>query len=418
MGVKAPPFFKFSKYQIMNKISLTQQFFIWAGGFDKKTIENATSSEVSKMALLGSMVIVPALIGFFSFGYGIYLISGDETYALIGGMVWSVVIFIIDRAIMGYGKPGEFNLGLLGRFLLAVTVGLVIAEPIILLAFNDAIQEQQYEEMQVKVDAVNTKYDDKVEGVGSEITTLQQRVDAKQQSYTTEMDGTGGSGYRNQGPIYEKKYADYQAELTSFNEEKIRLERLIKSAESGRTSELALLTESMGNGLLTQINALNRIDSPAVSFATWVLRLFFFFIELIPFFMKISPSGRGLYYEIIDRNDDEALEIQEATAEERKAVLIKSESIRRTKEILELFKIETKAVLNSKKEQTVFLMEQLNTMTDKKLAFQFKIIKNVTDEGAREKLLTELDEIFNGFVGTVETILEKSNNFHTKTAKL
>ena len=402
----------------MNKITITQRFFINLGGFDRKTIESATSSEISKMALMGSMVLVPALLGFFSFGYGIYLISGNTSIAFMGGLIWAFVILIIDRAIMGYGKPGEFNLGLLGRFLLAVTVGLVIAEPIILLAFNDAIQEQQYEELQAEIDNVNQKYDAKLTTYQVKLDTMRSRVDAKQAAYTTEMDGTGGSGVRNKGPIYQKKYDDYKNELQAFNEGKKKIDAQIALAEDGKKAELALLTESMGNGLLAQINALNKIESQAVLLATWVLRLFFFFIELIPFFMKISPSGRGLYYEIIDRNDDEALEILDATADERKAVLIKTESIRRTKEILGLFKIETQAVLESKKEHTLFLMDQLNAMTERKLSYQFKIIKNVTDDVVRDKLLVELDDIFDGFVETIETLLEKSNKFHTKTAGL
>lgn len=399
----------------MNKISLVKRFFIWAGGFDEKTISHATSSEVSKMALLGSMVLVPALIGLFSFGYATFLISNNDFIAIFGGIVWSIVIFLVDRAIMGYGKPGELNLGLFGRFLLAVTVGLVIAEPIILLAFNDAINEQQFLESQSLIEELNKKYDAKIASYNEEIVIFQSRVDAKQAAYTTEMDGTGGSGIRNRGPIYKKKYQDYLIEVENFNLEKNRLDKLIAQTETARVGDLMTLKTSLGNGLLSHINALHRIKSPAVAFATWTLRLFFFFIELIPFFMKISPSGRGLYYEMIDRNDEEVLEIQEASSEERKAVLVKSESVRRTREILELFKMESQSILNSKKEYTVYLMDQLSIMTEKKLNYQFKIIKNVQDEISREKLLSELDEIFDGFMSTVDSLLLKSNNFHSKT---
>jgi len=401
----------------MKKMTITQQLFIWAGGFDKKTISNATSSEISKMALMGSMVIVPALIGLFSFGYGIFLISGSQTYAVIGGMVWSMVIFLIDRAIMGYGNPGEYNLGLFGRFLLAITVGLVIAEPIILLAFQDAIKEQQYSEAQVLFDAVNNNYDEKIAEYQAEIANYQGRVDAKQEAYTKEMDGTGGSGIRNQGPIYKKKFADYKAEILRFNTEKARLDGLIEDAKATCAKELAELSNSLANGLLGQISALHRIDSPAVSFTTWILRLFFFFIELIPFFMKMSPNGRGLYYVFVDKNDEEAIQIHDATAEERKALLIKTESIKVMQELLELFKIETRTVLNSKKEQTLYLMDQLNAMAEKKLAYQGKIIKNVPDESVQEQLLNELEGIFEGFVQTIESLLAKSNNFHTNTAE-
>jgi len=90
------------------------RILLWAGGYDQKTVNQCSSSEIHRMTIFGTMIFIPAFVGMFSFGYAFYLISGNQLIAIIAGLIWSVIILFIDRAIVGYSRS-RINLGTLGR---------------------------------------------------------------------------------------------------------------------------------------------------------------------------------------------------------------------------------------------------------------------------------------------------------------
>ncbi|MBL0053074.1 MAG: hypothetical protein IPP29_16985 [Bacteroidetes bacterium] len=79
----------------MKNVSNIQAIFIWLAGFDRKTAENCTSSEIRKM-YCGSMVMIPGLIGLFSYGYGFYFVFKAPCRAIIGGSVAAFILIMID----------------------------------------------------------------------------------------------------------------------------------------------------------------------------------------------------------------------------------------------------------------------------------------------------------------------------------
>ena len=196
----------------MKNLNIVQRILIWLAGHDRKTAENCTSSEVKKICIYGSMVLIPGMLGLFSYGYGIYFIFKNTPIAIIGGFVMAFVLVLIDRSILAFGR-GRFSLGMLGRLCMAMTAGFMLAEPIVLKIFEDSIEEQQYAELKQQKENAAIPYQKQAAALEDELKKDEARVNELQAAYTGEADGTSGSGIRNQGPIYEMKRQVYKKKI-------------------------------------------------------------------------------------------------------------------------------------------------------------------------------------------------------------
>ncbi|MDV7186099.1 DUF4407 domain-containing protein [Lutibacter sp. TH_r2] len=398
----------------MNTISFTQKIFIQIAGYDLETAKSCTSSEINKMAKHGTLILIPAIVGLFSMSYAMFLISKSLLISVIGGTIWGIVIFFIDRSLVSGNKPGTFNLGMLGRLLFTVIIGFVVAEPVVLLAFKDTINEKIHEEFIVKKDELNKKYSPRIVSLNKGLKTARERLDKKQKSYTSEMDGTGGSGNPNKGPIYKQKYDDYQNELTNYNEFKDEISDLKSGLNTEFNNELNELKTVQANGLLGQFRALHSLKDKEVVYATWALRLFFFFIEIIPFLIKISPNKKGdLYYDIVDDENKVQLSIVTSNNTLKKELMESEEKSRNKEKILKLNEIDTKKIAASNELNTEHIAKQMYLAADKKLKQDLKAIKNIKDEEIKAKLLSQLNQVYDGYFKNMEDLIIKSNQFYS-----
>ena len=97
----------------MTKIT---RFLIWAGGYDVQTAKLCTSSEINKLAIVGSTLFIAPLVGLFSYSYAFYFIFNNYFAAVFGGIFFSLVIFIIDRSIIAVGLFNKYSLGYRRKF--------------------------------------------------------------------------------------------------------------------------------------------------------------------------------------------------------------------------------------------------------------------------------------------------------------
>lgn len=387
-------------------------FLVWVGGFDNMTAAQCTTSEIRKMSIAGSMVLIPAILALFSYGYGFYFIFQNPYGAIGGGVIAAIILFIIDRSIMTYGRPGKLSLGLFGRVLLAVTVGFLIAEPLILKIFEDSIQEQQYTILAAKKEKINEDYDLKVQSVENGLNPYENRLKELQVAYTSEMDGTGGSGEKNQGPIYAKKLNDYNEYKKVYDAQHSKIQTDIGEVNKQRAEALSLVEDNEANGLIGRVRALSSLGEKEtiVHWTTWLLRIFFLLIELLPMLIKISPSGdRGLYYKLVDMHDEENEKMFVMSSEERIKVKQQEEKLRLTQTFAELCLKETQVIANLKEKDSVFLMTKVQELTDKKLDFVAKALNMVQDKTILAQVLSKFDEIHNGFLNTIQELIAKSN---------
>lgn len=397
----------------MKQITKTQSLLIWAAGFDNQTAAQCTSSEIRKMTIAGSMVFIPAFLALFSYTYGFYFIFAN-TYAAIGcGIASAIVLFIIDRSIMAYGRPGSFSFGLAGRIMLAVTVGFLLAEPLILKIFEDSIQEQQFTELNSAKDSTAAPYDSRIAALQDNLAADQKRLYTLQQAYTAEMDGTGGSMIRNQGPIYQQKYQDYQDYQKLYASNQLTTATKIAEIQKQKSNALDLVEHNNADGLIGRMRALSSLGEkePIVHWTTWLLRIFFTLIELLPLLIKISPAGdRGLYYKLVDMNDVEKEQIFEMSSKERLEFKQQEEKLRLTQAFAELCHKETQIIAGNKEKDSIYLMAKAQELTEKKIDFVGRAIKHIKDEALLKDVLARFDQIHAGFMTTINQLITKSNS--------
>lgn len=401
----------------MKPITKIQTVLLWAAGYDKETAGLCTSPEVKKMTIAGSMVFIPAFIALFSYSYGFYFIFKNLEGAIIGGVASAIVLFIIDRSIMAFGRPGKWSFGMLGRVLLAVTVGFLLAEPLILKIFEDSIIETQFAELDVTKSEKSKTYDARINVLNTEMIESNNRLNQLQQAYTSEMDGTGGSGFRNQGPIYQQKHHDF---LVFQNQDSIlraNNQSLINSIEEEKSAALLLVENNQADGLIGRMRSLNKLaeKEPIVNITSWLLRIFFCLIELLPLLIKISPSGdRGLYYILVDANDLERERVHEMSSNERLQLKGQEEKLRLTQAFNDLCCKEIQIYLSSKEKDSNYLMIKALEMSERKIDLVGKAVKSIKDETLLNETLVTFENIHAGFMQTVNQLLAKSNsNFST-----
>ena len=400
---------------MQNNISFLTALALWAGGFDLETARQCTSSEIRTKSILGSTVFIPPLLGFMSFTYAANLVLRDTISSIFCGIAWAIIVFIIDRTIMGYGRPGKTSkLGVAARFLLAIVISLTLAEPITVAFFQDAIDEQQQLELIELRDDVRRKFDTKIEALNFELSEGKVILDQKQQDYLDEIDGSGGSQKRGEGRIARQKKAAYEAELVAYENLKSTITPQIATLEADKLRELAEIESTYARGLLGSLTALHNIKNPIVQFFVWLIRLFFLLVELVPIMMKLSKSGNmDLYYKIIDDNDKQCLAIKQMTSKDRLEILKKEEQLKFSKQQIVVFEKHIREVLDSQLRGSEIMMKELLAVANKRKVMEQQIIGKVKNPVIQKQLLEQLNIAFKKMVATINALTTQSNEFYT-----
>lgn len=388
-------------------ISTIKRFLLWTGGYDLETVSQCSSSEINRMAIFGTMILIPAFVGMFSFGYAFYLIFRNQLIAFIAGPIWSVIILFIDRAIVGYSRS-RFNLGTMGRIFLGVVIGFFVSEPVLLVFFSGAIKRQEFQNVELKEKGINKVYDGKTAKLEESLYKLREYTRKAQVNYQKELNGTGGSKEKGPGVIYKRLLLDYQKDSAYL----VSQEKAVKEKITGFNKERAIVINTMKvnqdetKGLLTKIITLNKLtyqnENQEVFVVVWTTRIFFLLIELIPIFMKITPTGyKGVYHEIIDKTDSELLALLKFTSNTRVAMLQKKYDLKNTIEMLNLNSSLIEAKVNSAEKDAYFLMDELIAILKKQNSFKQLIAKQMDDADTQEKVFKELDAISATLMNTI-----------------
>jgi hypothetical protein len=164
-------------------------FLIFCSGSDRGLIDQCPNSERNKFASIGATVFLTGLLAAISSGYALYTIFRGEEYAIISaiffGLLWSLVIFNLDRYIVSsLRKEGNWKKELLyatPRFVIAILISLVIAKPLEVRIFASRIEQQiledkrqKLEDEKLSIDKINdlTKLENTVLEQSNELGTL------------------------------------------------------------------------------------------------------------------------------------------------------------------------------------------------------------------------------------------------------
>ena len=137
--------------------SLGMRFLWWCAGADGQLLVRCPTDYV-KYGNIGATVVLTALLAFISMSYALNAVF-DTLWAALGmGVVWSVVIFVLDRSIvssmrkppMGSSFFSKAGLGetpfLLVRLAVAVVISFTISKPLEVKIFESRIATQIDEE--------------------------------------------------------------------------------------------------------------------------------------------------------------------------------------------------------------------------------------------------------------------------------
>lgn len=137
--------------------SLAMRFLWWCAGADGQLLARCPTDFV-KYGNIGATVVLTALLAFISMSYALNAVFDTLWAALCMGVVWSVVIFVLDRSIvssmrkppMGSSFFSKAGLGetpfLLVRLAVAVVISFTISKPLEVKIFENRIATEIDEE--------------------------------------------------------------------------------------------------------------------------------------------------------------------------------------------------------------------------------------------------------------------------------
>lgn len=275
-----------------------------------------------------------------------YFFSTVVTYgwvAVLLGLFMGGMILTIDRALIkGISAANKRKwLPLLFRSMLALVIGIFMAQPALLYLFDKEIHvqlsldnEQRKKEKREKQDSVFYAEKKALENnraqLQQQLTNRYTEVSAAREAFISETDGTGGSKKIGLKDIAQAKQREYQQldAVYKQKEEEIRpqLKRIDSSLYAIQASiqkEQAAFDMLLNDGFISRIEALNHLveHNGSVAFRYYLLVIILLLIELMPVISKtLLPEGsyerqvqlrEEIEKEIITKNHQRELALKE-----------------------------------------------------------------------------------------------------------
>jgi hypothetical protein len=371
----------------------------WLGGARLDVLADAPGDR-ARFVAMGGVILSTAFLSAVSATFALVMAVGAPLpVAIVVGVFWGVIILNLDRLlIIGMAKQKGVwrNVALaIPRIALALIIGTVISTPLTLQIFqaeiNSEIQVMQAEDKAAFEERMAT------DPRFAQIPTLEERIasnqaivdqglqtdlasdpnyaaavaatasaqaayDAAQAAYLAEIDGSGGTGVRGDGPVTASKLAAFEAaearltaaqaaqtaaeEAASANLEASAQSRLdaatdqlaadqetLATAQDQRSAEQAAYASAVDNsaGLLSRLDALFRLGetNALLNFAHIMIALLFICIELLPVIVKVlgNLGGQTAYDRILDVREDGEVSGGEIWAAERTRAIAAEASV-------------------------------------------------------------------------------------------
>jgi len=281
-------------------------------GADTEVLENCSKSEQIKYVGIGGTVFFTAIMATIASSYALYTVFDNYFVALIFGLVWGLLIFNLDRFIVGTIKKRESKWSEIWqatpRIILAVIIAVVISKPLELKLFEKEIDRVLLEEKNnmtlANQEQIAQQYTPEIAKLNNEIATLKEEVTTKEietnalyETYISEAEGTAGTKILGKGPVYKEKREKHDASLVELSQLKMDNGKKIKDKEAQIEELMALQKTQTSNtqpiidnfdGLMARITALNKLPW----FTSFFIFLLFLAVETSPIFAKIiAPKG-------------------------------------------------------------------------------------------------------------------------------
>ncbi len=289
------------------------QFLWWLATAEKELLVDCVIDR-NRYAIIGYSVLGTWLFATLAWTYFFTTVVSNLFAAFALGLFMGAIILSIDRALIkGINKFNKNKFApLLLRGLMALTIGVFMAQPALLYMFNKEIH------VQISLDNGQKKRDKRSQqdtvffAAKNELLTkkqnLQTQLDSKYKEVATarnnfiaETDGTGGSKKIGLEAIAKAK----QREYTKLDAEYVAMQALLQpqlqlvdsalaAIETTINKEQSAFDTLLNDGFLTRIEALNNLvkSNAALEFRYYLLIIILMLIELMPVIAKtLLPAG-------------------------------------------------------------------------------------------------------------------------------
>jgi hypothetical protein len=331
---------------------------------------------------LGGVVLGTSMIaGLAMWFFLAQVLDGHHLWALPLVVAWALIVLNIDRWLVSKssGMWTRRLLMLVPRLLLAVVLGIIVAEPMVLRVFETAVEQHIVDERAEARSALRAKLvscnqppsgtpapascgadslllsDTPVESVrelkGAEnavkkeeqalaaLNTRHARMNESAKNECAGEEGDGLSGRIGKGPRCYRLYADadrfarvnrIEERVAALDRDKTRVEQLsrrlateendfqgrIDTAIALRVAELPLPTAPIG--LLERMGALHEITdrNGFLLTATWLFRLFLILVDCLPVLVKLM-GGATVYDRLVEAENESRKRVYDETLRNR-----------------------------------------------------------------------------------------------------
>lgn len=295
---------------------MLKQFFILCSGADKDLLEGCSEGEQTKYVGIGATVFFTAVMAFIASSYALFTVFDNVFPALLFGLVWSLLIFNLDRFIVSTIRKrdrfGSEFLQATPRIILAVIIAIVISKPLeikifekeintVLLKEKNAMTLSNKKEVATYFKSDLDKNKSEIDNLKSEIIQKEKEVNTLYETYITEAEGTAGTKKLGKGPVFKEKIAKHdlaKQELDTL--QKTNLAKIAEMEKNTKTLQTDLdkkVSETQPiidgfDGLMARINALDKLPW----LPSFFIMLLFLAIETSPIIAKLlSPKGEYDY---------------------------------------------------------------------------------------------------------------------------
>lgn len=268
----------------------------------------------NRFKIIGTTVLTTWLFASLAWTYFFSTVIQNSFAFIMLGLFMGFVILTIDRALIkGVSKQNKNRLlPLLLRAVLALTIGVFMAQPALLFMFNKEIRLQTLldneKKKKEKSDDLAVLYKVKKDELTNEINIWQNQIDSKnvevtkaRNSYIAEADGSGGTGKVGIYKIalakkgeYDKLDADLKNITLDIQPKITEANKQLQAIKDNINKEEVLFSNNFNDGFLTRIEALNNLikSNSALAFRYYLLVAILMLIELMPVIAKtLLPSG-------------------------------------------------------------------------------------------------------------------------------
>ncbi|BDQ10846.1 DUF4407 domain-containing protein [Sediminibacterium sp. TEGAF015] len=290
----------------------------WLSTAETELVKNAVVDR-NRHAIIGMLMLSTWCFATLAWTYFFSTVVPELWKAALLGIFMGGIILCIDRALIkGIGIiTRKIWLTLAFRALLAVTIGLFMAQPALLFLFqkevkmqasldNETRKNEKQKAIELRLKTERERLIKQRQEIRSELTVLYRDMTANQTAFIQETDGTGGSGKLGLKAIAmakkeraEKAEKAYQIAVDRLSPVQEQIDSSLQAIEQKKQYELLRFDSLLNNGFITQIEALNHLieNNTAVAYRYYLLVALLLLIELMPVIAKLLlPTGTYQVY--------------------------------------------------------------------------------------------------------------------------